>query len=158
MKVCSKCKNVKNEDQFRKDPRYAKGLFCWCWECSRAYSRSPKKLALDRARRKEQFADPAFRAAYNEKQRLEYLTPKGKRRRKNEMYRRKYGITLEFFESEEKKQKGCCKLCGRKRRLVVDHDHKTGRYRGIICGLCNVALGRIESVPNFISKIQEYLK
>jgi hypothetical protein len=158
MKICSKCQTPKPAAQFRKDPRYAGGRFCWCHECVHAYGSNPEKLKKDRARRKRRFADPKERATYNAGKRAQYATPRGKRRHKDEIYQRKYGISLDFFESEVKKQKRCCRLCGKRRRLVADHNHKTGKYRGAICGICNVAIGRIELVPDFILKVQEYIQ
>lgn len=67
--------------------------------------------------------------------------------------KKKYGITLEDFEILWKKCNGRCVICtdplkrttprmGQDREtVVVDHDHKTGRVRGIICGYCNRVLG-----------------
>jgi recombination endonuclease VII len=158
MKICSKCKQPRPIGEFRHDPRYAMGLYCWCNICVAAYNRSPERKKRDRDRRRVKFSNPAVRAARNEAQRAKYATPKEKRRHKNEMYQRKYGISLEFFESEVKKQKSCCKLCNQIRELVSDHNHKTKKYRGAICRLCNVAVGRIESVSDFISKVQEYIQ
>jgi len=158
MKTCSKCNIPKPVAQFRKDPRYAGGRFCWCLDCAHKYGTSLEIRAKNRARRKQKFADPVVREARNAHLRVQYATPKGKRRHKNEMYQRKYGITLEFFESEIKKQKHRCKLCNQIRELVADHNHKTKQYRGAICRLCNIAVGRIEAIPNFIPKVQEYIQ
>jgi hypothetical protein len=115
-------------------------------------------MAGARERRKEKFADPKVREMENSRRRTIYATPAGKRRHKNETYQRKYGIPLEVFESDVKKQKRRCKLCNQIRELVADHNHKTKKYRGAICRLCNVAVGRIESVPDFIPKVQEYIR
>src|SRR5579864_1890547 len=159
MKICSKCKTRKPAAQFPNAKRYAPGLYCWCQKCVHEYNCSPERVAHDRARRKTKFADPETRKAYNTYRRNRYNSnPQERRRHKDEMYQRKYDITLEFFESEIKKQHGRCKLCGKRRRLVADHNHKTKKYRGAICGLCNVAVGRIELVPNFILKVQEYIQ
>ena len=158
MKICSKCKTPKPAAQFRKDPRYTDGRYCWCMPCVESYNRSPERMAQSRKRWREKLADPETRKTYNAYRRGRYANPQEKRRHKNEMYQRKYDITLEFFESEVKKQHGRCKLCGQKRRLVADHKHKTGKYRGAICGICNVAVGRIELVPDFIPKVQEYIQ
>lgn len=71
-----------------------------------------------------------------------------------------------FFEKERaqffKEQKGCCAICGKpqsmfKRRLNLDHNHKTGQLRGLLCYYCNRRLvGRhtLESV----TKVFNYLK
>lgn len=69
--------------------------------------------------------------------------------RKNE-YRTKYGITLEDYESMYLEQNGKCKICfsktsGRKSGIfLVDHDHSTGKVRGLLCARCNVGLGNFD--------------
>lgn len=58
---------------------------------------------------------------------------------------RVYGITELEYNSLLKKQGNCCAICGKnktqeKRNLAVDHDHKTGRIRGLLCSFCNQRL------------------
>lgn len=51
-----------------------------------------------------------------------------------------------------------CELCEEKHdKLVIDHDHKSGFFRGWLCGPCNMLLGRIESRPDFMEAIKNYL-
>ncbi len=60
---------------------------------------------------------------------------------------RKYGMGLEEYTDLLAKQGGGCAICGATRgsektdRLFVDHDHKTGKVRGLLCGNCNSMLG-----------------
>ena len=68
------------------------------------------------------------------------MTPKDKRR--NIDLRRRYGITLAEYKAIHKKQKGRCAICGRhqrefKRQFDVDHNHKSGYVRGLLCPYCN---------------------
>lgn len=56
--------------------------------------------------------------------------------------RRKYGVSLRWYNSKLKKQKNKCEICGKhqrdeKRRFAVDHNHKTGKVRGLLCNYCN---------------------
>lgn len=54
-----------------------------------------------------------------------------------------YGLTPEQYQAMLQSQGGRCKICGRteKTRLAVDHCHKTGKVRGLLCTKCNSALG-----------------
>jgi hypothetical protein len=54
--------------------------------------------------------------------------------------RRTYGITAEQYEQMLAGQGGVCAICGtppKSKRLHVDHDHKTGLVRGLLCWICN---------------------
>ena len=46
---------------------------------------------------------------------------------------KRYGLTPAQDKKMEELQRGLCKICLQKRRLYIDHDHKTGRVRGKIC-------------------------
>lgn len=57
---------------------------------------------------------------------------------------KKYGLTREAYLSILAKQRGKCAICHRPpelirpyRHLAVDHDHTTGRIRGLLCFVCN---------------------
>ena len=82
--------------------------------------------------------------------------------------RAKYGITIEEYQSMFDNQGGVCKLCGMEettkiskgdgvRSLAVDHDHNTGKVRGLLCHQCNVVLGQYEKYKDLFPKFQEYL-
>ncbi|MCI0564825.1 MAG: endonuclease VII domain-containing protein, partial [Nitrososphaera sp.] len=62
-------------------------------------------------------------------------------RSRDRYLRRKYGITLAEYERIYNYQKGMCAVCGRCVPLVVDHDHRTGIVRGLLCRItCNYRL------------------
>jgi len=76
--------------------------------------------------------------------------------------KRCYGITTQQYNELFLRQEGLCAICGRhqaefKRRLAVDHDHATGKVRGLLCGLCNRALGGFSTVNKLQAAI-EYLE
>lgn len=62
---------------------------------------------------------------------------------------REFGITVEEYDRLLSLQDGRCARCRRepqrRHRLAVDHCHKTGRVRGLLCGPCNTYLGRLEA-------------
>lgn len=74
----------------------------------------------------------------------------------------KYGITKEFLIDLYKQQDGKCKICGdkpvSKRGLHIDHDHKTGLFRGILCHGCNTGIGALKENPEIFIKAIRYLR
>jgi hypothetical protein len=58
-----------------------------------------------------------------------------------------FGVDLDWYNTILKKQKGCCAICKQpptKRRLAVDHNHATGKVRGLLCKNCNIAIGLLD--------------
>lgn len=51
-----------------------------------------------------------------------------------------------------------CDICGRKQKLEVDHNHKTGKVRGLLCSRCNGALGQFCDAIELLEKAIAYLK
>jgi hypothetical protein len=83
-----------------------------------------------------------------------------KRSKRNSMLKAKYGITLKEYEALLVVQDYGCAICHRKegtRPLHVDHDHGTGKVRGLLCHQCNWYLGTIESGPNILSNFLSYI-
>lgn len=72
---------------------------------------------------------------------------------------RHYGLSFEQYLDMMRKQKGLCAIChlpesrmGGGKRLAVDHCHKTGDIRGLLCHKCNIAIGCLkDNVKNVIS-------
>lgn len=82
-------------------------------------------------------------------------------------YKRNYGMTLKEYLDLAEKQHFVCAICGKENfamganhtgGLLVDHDHKTGRVRGLLCHNCNRALGLFHDDTKTISKAIEYLE
>jgi hypothetical protein len=70
---------------------------------------------------------------------------------------RSYGLTTEKLELMRKKQKEKCLICENKRRLVIDHCHKTLRVRGLLCLRCNMLVGMIEAHRPVYKNMKRYL-
>lgn len=75
--------------------------------------------------------------------------------------KRRHGVTLEQFNSLLSSQNGTCAICGKSpqegKRLCIDHDHKTGIVRGLLCRNCNAAIGQLGDDPNMLSRAMQYL-
>ena len=80
----------------------------------------------------------------------------------------KYGLSLDNFRKLIEECDGKCKLCGKKMTFsaglgnltaCVDHNHITGKVRGLLCYRCNLEIGFVEKFNNngFIAKAVEYL-
>ena len=50
-----------------------------------------------------------------------------------------------------------CQVCGSTERLCIDHDHKTGKVRGVLCSSCNCALGFSKDNPTILEGLKQYL-
>jgi len=75
--------------------------------------------------------------------------------------KRKYGLTMEAYEFLLSNQKGVCAICfkseiGKFQNLAVDHDHKTGKVRGLLCRRCNLGLSYLDN-SEYMSKSTLYL-
>lgn len=74
---------------------------------------------------------------------------------------RRFGITFDQYNEMLAKQNGGCLICGKPeksgRPLSVDHDHKTGRVRGLLCSNHNTAIGLLGDDPILALQAAAYL-
>jgi polyhydroxyalkanoate synthesis regulator phasin len=72
----------------------------------------------------------------------------------------KYGITGDKFRKILKRQGAKCPICNRDiaKNPSVDHDHLTGKIRGLICNKCNLAIGNAEDSPTRLRAMADYLE
>lgn len=95
-----------------------------------------------------------------EKQRSRYCSKK-----RSETTVKMYGITIHEYEKILEKQGGVCGICGSSDsktkgvgRFCIDHDHQTGKIRGLLCSSCNRGIGLLgDSIDNLKNAI-EYLR
>ena len=82
--------------------------------------------------------------------------------RKENALKRFYGLTPEDVKSRVEKQHGVCAACGGPpiddRPLVVDHDHKTGEVREMLCNSCNLTLGVSREDTDRLRRLVAYLE
>ena len=82
--------------------------------------------------------------------------------KRNEHFKRRYGITLEERNKMISSSKGICNICnekpkGKRKELMIDHDKNTGIIRGTLCFRCNIALGSFDHDINKLLKAVKYL-
>jgi hypothetical protein len=72
--------------------------------------------------------------------------------------RREYGLTATDWTRLIREQEGLCPIClTTPKQFVVDHDHQTGRVRGLLCDNCNKAIGFMKDDPVVLSRALAYL-
>lgn len=74
-----------------------------------------------------------------------------------------YGISKEEYDHIFEAQGGRCAICGihqddHFRLLSVDHDHKTGKVRGLLCGQCNAGMGNLRDDIHILQSAIQYLQ
>ena len=76
--------------------------------------------------------------------------------------RREFGLEADVYNAMVIAQRGCCAICEKPpkdgKALRVDHDHKTGVIRRLLCGRCNLGLGHFDDDPNVLGKALLYLQ
>jgi len=76
----------------------------------------------------------------------------------------KYRIRREDYERILNEQGGVCRICGiqpddtNRKRLAVDHDHKTGKVRALLCVHCNASLGLLKEDAKVIGRLLRYVE
>jgi len=147
-KICGKCKQERSLTEFNGDKNSPDKKSWQCKKCRADYRRSERVRART--------------SVYNKKYAKENLDLiRQKERRNNLKY--KFGLTVQQYDKMFQDQGGECKICSiaqsqLKKKLCVDHNHDTGRIRGLLCDSCNRAMGLLkESIP-VIEKIIDYLK
>lgn len=82
---------------------------------------------------------------------------------------KEYGLTVEEYEAMAERQHYRCLVCGEKRPLYridnkssnglcIDHDHKTGKVRGLLCDTCNRGIGLLKDAPHVLRAAADYLE
>lgn len=86
-----------------------------------------------------------------------------KERNKCNRLRRRFGVSLVEYRRMSKEQKDLCAICEnpektKNRSLAVDHCHRTGKIRGLLCTSCNPAIGALGDSPELLRKAAAYIE
>lgn len=132
--------------------------------------RKNRERMIEKEREKRKRKDPRYVAAYLKSSRLhrkeKQLRSRAWRKKvgpdglKKQRLRIRFKISLEDYQKMEREQNFLCAICEGEddRSLAVDHDHKTGKIRGLLCHNCNLALGNAKDSPEILMKMIKYLK
>lgn len=103
--------------------------------------------------------DPTYRDRMNSKSKENYW--KNHRQWTSNILRRSYGVTIEEYERLFAKQHGICGICKQppgKKSLAIDHCHRTGKIRGLLCVRCNLGLGNLRDDPQLLRAALRWLR
>lgn len=141
-KKCACCGEVKPTTEFlRRNNRGKWGFQHYCKECK---DKKIKKYYIDNPEK------------YKITNRKKYL-------------KKQYGLTIEDVDIMLKNQNYKCAICGReillhgssvdKNKIAhVDHNHETGKVRGLLCNDCNRGIGLLKDNPLFLVNAIKYLE
>ena len=96
-----------------------------------------------------------------EYERLRRLKPEWSALRHKYGLKQNYGMTPEEYSALLERQAGRCAICRKPpqtRRLAVDHDHKTGHIRGLLCPRCNRCIGLFQDRLDLLQRAASYLE
>lgn len=155
-KFCNKCSTKKDISEFGIDNHEKDGHRYQCKECLNARARkyASRNKDIIRARNKVR----------SESRKAYYQSPAGIESSRRSHLKRKYNITLEEYNSLSEKQNHVCGICNETESnsrisvLCVDHDHSTGKIRGLLCSNCNRSLGLLKDDTEIINNAIKYLK
>lgn len=181
MKTCSKCKIPKCLNDFGKNKSRADGHQGRCKQC---FSQLNKIWSINNLEKKKQYSKEYYGLnldkykLLNEKR---YIDNPEKHRNASKQWRlnnlekhrgnqlksrfwpnSSWQEALKSYQSLFNDQKGLCGCCQKpqsdfKKRFAVDHCHKTGKIRGLLCATCNKGIGLLQDNSDIVYKAFQYL-
>lgn len=123
-----------------------------------------KKYREENSERLNKYSKEYYKA--NKQKALEYNSLNKEWQYRLRIFRR-FGITPEIYDEMFKTQGGLCAIChqpetkklkGKVISLAIDHNHKTGKIRKLLCHKCNVAIGLLDENKDRILNCHKYLE
>lgn len=161
-KECPRCGVLKERSEYHKQAARESGISHYCKVCNNERARANRNADGGVAHRENR------RRWYRET--LEKRRAESRRRYQRDPVKAKLwwwksqgiDITPDMYVALHKQQGGICAICSKTeeangKALAVDHDHETGRVRGLLCDDCNLALGRFQDSPDVLRRAINYL-
>ena len=158
-KFCSRCDEEKPGNEFHPSKTHRDGLRSWCKLCSRTYNAMYREINDTKVKERRKQYNLAYKtsgrsAQYQAKNKERIV--KGKR---NRHISSKYAITPEQYDTIYSGQDGQCAICLDKHNtLCIDHNHTTGKVRGLLCRKCNFLLSHAKENKEILFNAISYLK
>lgn len=175
-KKCTTCKIEQPLSEYRKDASRSNGIHPTCNNCNKEIQRKWYKNNREKAINKSSKRYHKQKDIINAKRREKRINnPEEVRAKARANYNPIAGkvsgwknagikdMTYERYLQMLESQNSCCAICGGhqddfKRKLCVDHDHKTGEARGLLCDACNGGIGKLRDSVELLEKAIKYLK
>lgn len=172
-KNCSRCRRTLPSDAFASNQSMRDGLQAYCRECSAEYYRQRQAAKGRTVREKIPVPRGSKRCPQCEEVKphdqweqnksssdgwASYCRSCRAERNRESYFRRKYGLTEAERDALRAETKGLCPICLAAPAVHVDHDHETGKVRGVLCFSCNAALGQFKDRPDVLRRAAEYLE
>lgn len=159
IKRCPTCGIEKSLDGFHRDKNRLSGRMPVCKECRSLTSKV--RYARDLPKSREKGKQNRLRNKTKN-----YAASEDWRKRnpgKQTEYRlKRYGLTMESFLALLESQSHACMVCLKRfenrKDTHIDHDHVTGKVRGLLCLACNTMLGYSKDSPATLRRAADYLE
>lgn len=162
---CASLINPQSEENFALDRRRPDGLTPHCKSCLKKYRDENKQQRNEVIKEWRKNNSEKLREYSLKKNALEHT----KKRMQRYRLKKRYGITTDYWNQMLIKQDNKCGICRidmktfvnnipRETVLHVDHDHVTGKIRGLLCSTCNKLLGLAKENPVFLRVAASYLE
>jgi len=126
-------------------------ISCICTKCSNSFTlRRSTKTPICPSCLKVKATERAKKSKY-------YQLPIYKAKARQWRLKTYYGLSEEDFNTMSERQGKACAICSKVEPLVVDHDHSTGKVRGLLCHKCNRAIGSLGDNLSLVRKASTYL-
>ncbi|MFD8809503.1 endonuclease VII domain-containing protein [Streptomyces sp. NPDC059597] len=170
---CSRCKRFLSRDAFAGNRAMPDGLQAYCRECSAEYYRQRQEAKGKKVREKVPVPPGHKRCPqctvvkpHSDWERNKsssdgwssYCRSCRARRNEESRLKRQYGLTLAERDAMIASQRGLCVICLNAPAAHVDHCHRTGRVRGVLCFNCNSAIGKLGDDPEAVRRAAAYLE
>lgn len=162
--ICRTCKKEKSADIFSPSTINKSGYRGTCRPCRVIAQR--KYVNLNRKKVAKSHKNWYTRNIEKIRQASKIKYKNNKLKDKDKLLKRKYNISLEYYNYLLIKQNCVCAICGefqksshagRTRGLAVDHDHNTGLVRGLLCSRCNLCIGHMNESRTLLMRAIDYL-
>ncbi|MFJ3650192.1 endonuclease VII domain-containing protein [Streptomyces murinus] len=173
VKRCPRCAQYRPRAAFARNKAMPDGLQCYCRECASEYHQA-RQLAKGKNVRPRVVAPEGHkfcRSCGEIKSHTEWhrnasasdgLSTSCKACRavkgRADHLKRQYGLTEAERDAMVASQRGLCVICLKAPAAHVDHCHKTGRVRGVLCFNCNSAIGKLGDDPDAVRRAAAYLE